>query len=136
MARTLSRHDRETLRAVARILIPSGGQVQPGADDLGIADQIADSIDTWSPGVRREVRWMLRAMDRLPMLRTGRPFRKLSAERQRTILEANYRSPRLWRRFMVSSIKQLCYATYVSHPQVEAVIGYGRDCARPPEASP
>jgi hypothetical protein len=129
--RSLSKRNRETLRAMARVLIPPGGQVPPGADDLDIAGQIADAIDTWSPGVRREVGWMLRAIEWLPVPRHRRRFSKLKPERQHAFLEANYHSPRTARRFMVSSIKQLCFAVYLSQRQVEAVVGYRYECLRP-----
>lgn len=128
----LSRRNRATLEAVARILIPPGGAIPPGADELGVARRVADDIDSWSPRVRRQLRGFLTAFEYLPVVSNERrPFTRLAPDRQRAFLEATYRHKHAPRRLMVTALKQLCYMAYLSFPEVEDAVGYRYECVRP-----
>lgn len=129
----LSRRNRGTLAAVARVLIPSGGPVPPGADDLDLPRKIADDVDNYPRFGHRQIRLLLFAIEHYPLISGHvRRFSRLPPEKQATFLDTTAHHKRsALRRLVVSYLKQLCYGMYVSEPDVEAAVGYRYECARP-----
>lgn len=128
---TLTPRNRETLEAAARIFVPPGGAIEPGADDLRLADRICDEVADYPRRVRRQVRLFLTVFEVLPFLSgLRRTFVGLDPDRQAAFLEANYRHPWAIRRQITTLMKQLCLTTYLQVPEVEAAVGYRYECER------
>lgn len=128
----LSRRNRDTLAAAARVLIPPGGSIPWGADDVDVAGRLARDVDGWPPRVRRQIRLFLTAFEFLP-LASGRrhTFSRLSPDEQGDFLEKTYHHRSASRRLLVTLLKQMCFVTYLSVPDVEEAIGYRYECQRP-----
>lgn len=135
MFETLTSRNRATLEAAARIFVPPGGQIEPGADDVGLVDRILDEVAEYPKRVRRQIRLFLTVFEYLPFASGHpRPFTRLDPHAQEAVLEANYHHPWAIRRQITSLMKQLCYTAYLQIPEVEAAVGYRYECERPREA--
>lgn len=128
---TLTRRNRATLEAAARIFVPSGGPIEPGADDVGLTDRILEEVAGYPRRVRRQIRLFLTVFEVLPFVSGHpRPFTRLDAEAQAAVLEANYHHPWAVRRQITGLMKQLCYTAYLQIPEVETAVGYRYECQR------
>jgi len=129
----LRKRPRATLAAVVRTLVPSGGAIPQGADDLGLVDKVTAEVEGYPPRALRRTRLLLFAIEHFPLLdRKWRRFSSMDPDRQRAYLEATGRHPRSpLRRLVVSYLKQLVYANYLSQPEIEAAVGYRYECMRP-----
>ena len=120
-------------------MIPQGGAVEAGAHELGLPGRVADEIDTYPRVPHNLVRLLLFAVDYYPLIsgRTRR-FAALSPDDQLAFLdELGHHTRSALRRLVYSTLKSLVFGAFVSHPDVEQVIGYRYECMRPlAEASP
>lgn len=116
----------------ARVFVPAGGALPWGADDLGLADRIAEDVDGWPPHVRWRVRGMLDALELLP-LRLGRrrTLSRLGPQEAHEALKAAYHHRSAPVRMLAGFAKQLCYTFYLSAPEVEEAVGYTYACLKP-----
>lgn len=133
MSNTLGPRQQETLAAAARILVPVGGSLELGADDLQLARKIADEVATYPRFARRQVKLLLFAVQHYPLISGySRRFRRLPSDKQAEFLDrmAHHKRSAL-RRLVLAYIKQMVYGMYVSQPEVEAAVGYRYECARP-----
>jgi len=115
-----------------RTLVPGGGAIPFDADDLALVEKVTDEIEGYPPRARRRMRLLLFAIEFFPLLDGRGLFTSLDPKRQHEYLESagrHKRSP--LRRLVVSYLKQLVYANYLSQPQIEDAIGYRYECARP-----
>lgn len=129
----LGRRRRRTLAAVARVLVPAGGSVPQGADDLGLVEALYTEVDGYPRRALRRTRLLLFATEYLP-LASGRMrrFSRLAPEEQTAVLERNGRHRRSpLRRLIVSYLKQLVYSNYISQPAIEDTVGYRYECVKP-----
>jgi hypothetical protein len=135
----LSRRNRRTLAAVARAMVPAGGAVAAGADDLDLPRKAADDIDTYPRFAHNQVRLLLFAVEHYPLV-SGyrRRFTALPADQQPAFLtKLGHHERSALRRLVYSYLKSIVFGAFVSHPDVEKVIGYRYECVRPlAEASP
>lgn len=130
----LTSRNRGTLEAAARIFVPPGGAIEPGADDVDLADRILDEVAGYPKRVRRQIRLFLTAFELLPFVSGHRRrFSRLAAADQAAFLEANYRHPWAIRRQITTLMKQLCLTAYLQIPEVEEAVGYRYECQRPRE---
>src|ERR1700730_18130091 len=71
---------RATLAALADSLLPHGGALEPGANDVNVAGQLDSYLDRCAPGTRRTVNLMLTSFNLSSIAsRHARPFRMLGA---------------------------------------------------------
>jgi hypothetical protein len=129
----LSRRNRETLEAVTRTLVPSGSAILQGAEELGLVETVRAEVEGYPRRAHRRIRLLLFGIEHYPLL-SGRlrRFSRMSPDAQRRFLAwmgRHKRSP--LRRLIVSYLKQLVYANYLSQPDVEAAVGYRYECAKP-----
>jgi hypothetical protein len=132
---SLSSRARGTLAAVTRTLVPPGGVLGYGADDVDLVRYVTDEVEGYPRRARRRIRLLLFAVEYLPLV-SGRirTFRHLGPKEQRRFLAATGRHPRSpLRRLIVSYLKQMVYAAYLSQAPVEEAVGYRYECARPRE---
>lgn len=129
----LSKSARSTLAAVTRTLVPPGGAIPYGADDLDLIRHVTDEVEGYPYRARRRIKLLLFAIEYLPLAdRHRKRFSSLDPKAQRKFLAATGRHPRSpLRRLVVSYLKQMIYAAYLSQPDVEEAVGYRYECARP-----
>jgi hypothetical protein len=129
----LSSRNRRTLEAVARTMVPPGGVVEAGADELDLPQKIAGEVDTYPRFAHNQVRLLLFAIEHYPLISgLRRRFSRLSPEEQAVFLEktAHHKRSAL-RRLVVSYLKSIVFGAFISHPETEAVIGYRYECLKP-----
>jgi hypothetical protein len=114
-------------------MVPPGGAVEAGADDLDLARKIADDVDTYPRFAHNQIRLLLFAIEHYPLIGGHRRrFSRLSADDQAAFLEkAGHQKRSALRRLVVSYLKQLVLGMYVSQPEVETAVGYRYECAKP-----
>jgi hypothetical protein len=128
----LSRRNVATLEAAARVLVPPGGIIEPGADELRLVDAIVADVASWPPRVRSRIKMLLVAVEMLPFASgQRRSFRALDPDVQKKVLERNGHHSFALRRLVVSRLKQLVLTAYLCTPEVEEAVGYRYECARP-----
>jgi hypothetical protein len=136
---TLSRRNRSTLAAAARAMVPPGGVVSAGADELGLPTAIAADVESFPRVPHNLVRQHLFAVEHYPLLAgRRRRFTSLEPDDQLAFLnELGHHDRSAVRRLTYSYLKSIVFGAFVSHPAVEKVIGYRYECMRPlAEASP
>ncbi|MEX2394698.1 MAG: hypothetical protein WD826_09505 [Actinomycetota bacterium] len=121
------------MAAATRTLVPAGGTVPQGADDLGLIDELFVEVDNYPPRALRRTKLLLFATEYLPLVSgKTRRFSKLGDEARLEVLERNARHKRSpLRRLIVSYVKQLVYSAYISQAPVEDAVGYSGECLRP-----
>ena len=120
------------MAAVARAMVPPGGAVAAGADDLGLPAKIAASVDDYPRFAHNQVRLLLFGVEHYPLISGHmRRFSALSSEEQFSFLDAMAHHKRsALRRLVVSYLKSIVFGAYVSQPEVEGAIGYRYECVR------
>jgi hypothetical protein len=129
----LSSRNLSTLASVTRALVPPGAAVPYGADDVDLVRKVTDEVEGYPRRAHRRIRLLLFAVEHFGLLDwPPRRFGSLEPEEQRDFLRRIGRHPRSpLRRLVVSYLKQMIYANYLSQPEVEAAVGYRYECARP-----
>ena len=129
----LSRRNRRVLAAVARALVPSGAAIPFGADELDLVRKVTDEVEGYPYRARRRIRLLLFAIEHFPLLeRRPRRFTDMTPAEQTEFLRATGRHPRSpLRRLVVSYLKAMVYAAYLSQREVEDAVGYRYECAKP-----
>jgi choline dehydrogenase-like flavoprotein len=135
----LSESEIRTLRAVADALIPAGGPFPLGAEDVGTGDRLAASLSRMPPGIRRQLRILLRAWNAAPLAsRRLRRFTQLSPAARADWLASCQASRAPWKRIPLTLLKTLCLSAFCADPRVEEALGYGHHCLdeRAPHSGP
>lgn len=129
----LSKRNRAVLAAVTRTLVPAGGAISYSADDLDLVRKVTDEVEGYPRRAHRRIRLLLFAVEHLPLVGGhARRFSALGSDAQTDFLARTGRHKRSpLRRLVVSYLKQMIYANYLSQPEVEAAVGYTYECARP-----
>jgi hypothetical protein len=120
-------------------MVPPGGAVEAGADELGLAAKIGDEVDTFPRVPHNLVRLLLFAVEHYPLIGgRRRRFTALAPGDQIAFLdELGHHERSALRRLVYSYLKSIVFGAFVSHPAVEKVIGYRYECVRPlTESSP
>ena len=114
-----------TLVALADSLLPHGGALEPGADDVNVAGQLEVYLDRCAPGTRRTVNLMLTAFNLSSILgRHLRPFRTLNARSREAYLLACETSKIRQRRETLIALKALILMFFCSDDRIKPLIGY------------
>ena len=118
-------------------MIPPGGSVEAGADELGLPDKIAAEIDSYPQVPHNLVRLLLFAVEHYPLIGGRRKrFTALAPDDQAAFLdELGHHKRSALRRLVYAYLKSIVFGAFVSHPDVEKAIGYRYECMRPLEAS-
>lgn len=131
----LSRRQRKTLAAVTRVLVPPGGSIGLGADDVDLVRKVTEEVEGYPHRAHRRIRLLLFAIEHLPLASGGlRRFSAMEPDAQTAFLAKAARHKRSpLRRLIVSYLKQMIYAAYLSQPEIENAVGYRYECAKPRE---
>ena len=113
-------------------MVPAGGVVEPGADELDLPRKITEEIDTYPRFAHNQVRLLLFAVEHYPLLSgQRRRFSGLPPEKQFEFLnEMAHHKRSALRRLVVSYLKSIVFGAFVSQPETEAVVGYRYGCLK------
>lgn len=113
---------RTALEALAEALLPPGDLPEPGADEIGLIDDLERLLAAFTPDARRRVEAMALALELSTLLsRHLRPFSRLPMEARESFLRSAERRSTL--RHVVAPLKMLCGMVYCSHPRIAAFLG-------------
>lgn len=113
----------EPFRALACTIVPEAAAL----DESGWREmeRIVDTALAQRPAaMRRQLRLFIRLVDTLPLLRYGRPFRRLSLARRTRFLERVERSPLLIIRRGFWGLRTLVFMGYYARPEIARALGY------------
>src|SRR5216683_23610 len=114
-----------TLVALADSILPHGGALEPGADDVNVAGQLEVYLDRCAPGTRRTVNLMLTAFNLSSILgRHLRPVRTRNARSREAYLLACETSKIRQRRETLIALKALILMFFCSDDRIKPLIGY------------
>ena len=117
---------RPVFRALACTFVPEAGELDQRAWDE--ADAIVERFLATKPeGIRRQVVVLIRLLNLLPLLRWGRPFTALDAERRLRFLAALQDAPLLLLRRGVWGLRSIAFMGYYGRAEAGASIGYRAD---------
>jgi hypothetical protein len=117
---------RGAFRAIARTIVPEAAMLDESAwaEAEAIIEQ---ALSTRPRRMRRQLRTLIHLIDVLPMLRFGRRFTALDAERRARVLDTLSRAPALLLRRGVWGLRTLVFMGYYARPAAYGEIGYRAD---------
>lgn len=117
---------RESFRALAVTIVPEACSLDARAwDDLERI--VEEGLASRPPSIRRQLRFFVRLLDLLPVLRFGRTFRSLDPSRRTTFLLGVQDAPVLLIRRGFWGLRTLVYMGYYSRQEARDAIGYRAD---------
>lgn len=121
----------EILRAMAEAMIPHGGAFEPGADDVGVAEQIDGLLRYLQPDFRFGLRMLLRFLQISPVFSMKfTTFTRMSLEDRIAYIQ-KWEDGRFYpRRTIILLLKALVCLVFYSDPRVEASLGYSTGCVK------
>jgi hypothetical protein len=117
---------RTIFRAIARAVVPETGALGE-SQWLDLEGIVEDALAQRPAKVRRQLGLLIRAIETLPLLSTGRRFTGLDVERRTRFLTTLQNSPVLLLRRGVWGLRTLVFMGYYARPEVAALIGYRAD---------
>ena len=85
---------------------------------------IAKALARRPPRIRRQLAFLIRVLDTLPLFRWGRRFHALGAARRARFLDTMQYSPIPLLRRGVWGLRTLVYLAYYARPDVQTTLGY------------
>jgi hypothetical protein len=135
---TLLEPVRPAFRALTRAIVPEAQEL----DDTGwleLEAVVEEALRKRPTGLQRQLLVFIRALDTLPRLRWGRPFRALDPARAGRFLRAVERSPVFLVRRGFWGLRTLVLMGYYTRPAAYEAVGYGarlRGWLEHPDAPP
>jgi hypothetical protein len=126
--RNLGRWSRRSLRALAEVVIPSGGDAP--VVELGMVIDLADEWVRHMPRLLRllfPVGLMMLELGALLLAPSLVPFSFMSLPRRQRYVAAWAHSRSALRRDLIKGVKGICLFAYYSEPRVAAQLGYHVD---------
>lgn len=114
---------RDRFRAIARTIVPDAAQLDERAWDE-FETIIDKGLASRDESIVRQLRILVRALDFLPLLRFGRRFRDLDANRRTRFLLAIQNAPLLLLRRGFWGLRTLVFMGYYGRPAAARAIGY------------
>ena len=117
---------RESFRALAVTIVPEAVSLDARAwDDLERI--VEEGLASRPAAIRRQLRFLVRLLDLLPVFRFGRTFRSLDPSRRTAFLLAVQDAPVLLLRRGFWGLRTLVYMGYYSRQEARDAIGYRAD---------
>jgi hypothetical protein len=116
------------LKAVMNAIIPQGGAFKPGAADFDLLPRADQMLMSYDPSIRSLFPLMLNYIQFSSILRKGRVFTSLSADRGGHVLGAMERSPFFYRRMIILLMKLLTMLTFYESDDNARFTGYEHGC--------
>jgi hypothetical protein len=117
---------RTIFRAVAQAVVPEAEALDE-SQWLAVEGIVEDALALRPAKVRRQLGLLIRAIEVLPLLSTGRRFSALDVERRTRFLTTLQNSPLLLLRRGVWGLRTLIFMGYYARPEAAALIGYRAD---------
>jgi hypothetical protein len=117
---------RDTFRAFATTVVPEAAALTATtwAEVEGLVEA---ALAPRSRAMRRQIQLLLRVVEMLPLLRYGRRFTELDAERRTRVVAALSDAPLLLLRRGLWGLRTLALLGYYARPEARAEIGYRAD---------
>ena len=121
--KTLSRPTAEFLQILASRIVPETADLDSAGKGrfFGIIDQVLDDRE---PSVRRQFAAFLGVLRWAPLLRFGRPFDRLSGDRQDAVLRWFEDCPVRLLRAGTWGLKAMVFMGYYGQPETNDLVGY------------
>lgn len=126
MSRSLPDGVRSRFRALAAAFVPEVLSLPDAAWAEGEA-LVDRMLAARPPSVRRQVAWLIRALDALSLVRNGRRLSALSPVARTRFLESLQNSPVLLLRRGIWGLRTLAFLAYYGRPEGRAAVGYDAD---------
>lgn len=117
---------RAAFRAIALTVVPESASL-PDDEWFAAEDIIERALALRPAGIRRQLQLLIRVLDLLPLLRSGRRFTALDPASRLAFLEAMQRFPVLVVRRGVWGLRTLVFMGYYGRLAAGAAIGYRAD---------
>lgn len=126
---------RATLKDLAEIVLPRGGSLQLGANDVDVVGRIEGYLGLMPHRLRKRVSMLVGLFDISPALAFGflKPFHRLDSRKQEAWVGRLRRSSALQLKLPLVYLEQLILMSYASAPEIEQAIGYDYTCRRDAE---
>jgi len=113
-------------------MVPPGGVVEVGADELGLPGKLATEVDSYPRFAHNQVRVLLFAVEHYPLISGHRRrYSSLAPDVQFEFLNAmSHHNRSALRRLVLSYLKSIVFGAFVSQPETEAVVGYRYECLK------
>lgn len=123
MSQTVLEGMRDPFRALVETFVPEAAHLSPPEwrDGEALAEGL---LAARPPAVRRQVRLLVRALDVLAMLRSGRRLARLDPAARIRLLESLQDSPLLLVRRGIWGLRTLAFLIYYGRPEGRAAVGY------------
>ncbi len=115
---------RAVFLAIAGRVVPAGGPESSGANSDATLAAAEKFLADQDEATRAKLRLLLRVFEWRTVLRFGKPFSRLSAEKQDAYLRAWQNSRLQLFRFGFSSLRNLVLLSFYTRPESWAAIGY------------
>lgn len=135
MSSPLSAASRAALKDLAEIVLPRGGSLQLGANDVDVVGRIESYLGLMPHRLRKRVSMLVGVFDISPALAFGflKPFHRLDSSKQEAWVGRLRRSSALPVKLPLVYLEQLILMSYASAPEIEQAIGYDYSCRRDAE---
>jgi hypothetical protein len=117
---------RTIFRSVAQAVVPEAAALDE-SQWLAVERIVEDALALRPAKVRRQLSLLIRAIEILPVLATGRRFSALDVERRTRFLMTLQNSPVLLLRRGVWGLRTLIFMGYYARSEAAALIGYRAD---------
>jgi len=121
-------HEAKILRAIASGLIPPGGALKSGADEIDIAGGVDNYVSKFNLTNRAAIRTMLWLFEILPFFFTFRPLTLLSQSALEKVVESFEKSRFFLVRGPLLLLKLLCTMMFYNDEKIKKAIGYDNEC--------
>lgn len=119
----LSAKQRAVMATLAQALFPRGGALEPGAEDIDLAQQFEALVASLDPPVRRLIQRFITALDLSSLFSPHlRSFHRLAPEAREAYLHACQNDR--FRRKLLLVLQFFCDAVYCSDERIRRLIGY------------
>ncbi len=115
-------------KAVMNAIIPRGGAFEAGAADFDLLPRADEVLMSYDPSIRSLIPLMLNYIQFSAVLRKGRVFTSLDAEKGGHVLEAMEKSPFFYRRMIILLMKLLTMLTFYENDDNARLTGYEHGC--------
>lgn len=117
---------RAEFRAIAEAVVPEAAQLDE-ARWVAVEGIVEQALALRPAKIRRQLGLLIRAIDLLPLLTTGRRFRSLDAGRRTRFLERLQNAPVLLLRRGIWGLRTMVFMGYYARPEAAPAIGYRAD---------
>jgi choline dehydrogenase-like flavoprotein len=130
--RVLSKRRFQALQRFAEAVLPHGGNLEPSASEVGVAERVDASAARLDPAVKKRLDWLLTYWDWQSLFsRSLRRFSRVGPVAAGGAVERASHSRNPLKRTAFQFLKLLTVNQYAATPTIERAIGYTYSCITP-----